>query len=315
MMQLGSVCANYLAAQVKTDKKIWVLDGDLADSYGAEHFAEQHPSNFISAGIAEQNMVSVAAGLATTGNHPWVFSFAAFLCYRAYDQIRICISQTKLPVTLVGSHAGGCCGRNGKTHVALNDIALMATLPNIDIWTPADALDTQFAVETLLSNKHPAYLRCPRDAQPNIDGVTETIRWIGQPTEIAIVSYGVSTQWAIKVQKILANENINVGILHFCKIWPIDNKMLKKFFHPIRLAIVIEDHYQLGGLKSILHNHSAEISCELISMAWPANWLGQSGDAESLLSYYGLSPEALSNRIKNILCTADAAKLEITGVE
>lgn len=317
MQQLGSVCAKYLAAQANVEKRIWVLDGDLADSDGAEHFVAQHPMNFIAGGIAEQNMVSVAAGLAAAANHPWVFSFAAFLCYRAYDQIRIGISQTNLPVTLVGSHAGGCGGRNGKTHLALNDIAVMATLPNIEIWTPADSLDMKFATQSILSAKRPAYLRCPRDPQPDLfKDYTETVRWIGQPSEIAIISYGLSTQWAVRAQQMLAEENIDVGVLHFCKLWPLDKQLLKKHFNNIKVAIVVEDHYPIGGLNSFLHHYNINDLCELISMAWPINWLGQSGDAESLLSCYGLSADAIVNKLKHIIHDAKVIqKLQTMSME
>jgi transketolase len=168
--RLGKIVSERLTLAAAKDSSIWVLDGDLADSYGADAFAAAHPDRFISAGIAEQSMVSVAAGLAACGIRPWVFSFAAFLTYRAYDQIRVGISQTGLPVALVASHAGGCGGRNGKTHVALNDVALMASLPRIAIWTPADAGDENWRSITLRGMVYlhtlgyPATHRCPFQA-------------------------------------------------------------------------------------------------------------------------------------------------------
>ena len=122
-LRLADHCGLHLSRLAETDERIRVLDGDLADSDGALHFAERHPDRFLMAGIAEQSMVSVAAGMASCGLRPWVFSFAAFLCYRAYDQVRVSVSQAGQPVTLVGSHSGGLSSRNGKTHAALNDIA------------------------------------------------------------------------------------------------------------------------------------------------------------------------------------------------
>lgn len=180
--QLAKVCGSYLVTKASSNSSIYVLDGDLADSDGAEIFAESLPERFIACGIAEQNMVSVAAGLASLQCRPWVFSFSAFLCYRAYDQIRVGISQTNLPVTLIGSHSGGCGGRNGKTHLALNDIAVMASLPGIHIWAPADSLDTKLAVDTILSKDHPAYIRFPRELTGHIPHGSGVVRWIGKST-------------------------------------------------------------------------------------------------------------------------------------
>lgn len=295
MQQLGRACGNYLVKKAYTDKRIWVLDGDLADSDGAESFAEHHKERFIAAGIAEQNMVSVAAGLAAMGCRPWVFSFAAFLCYRAYDQIRTCISQANLPVTLVGSHAGACGGRNGKTHIALNDIGLIATLPNMNIWAPADVADTELAVESILADDKPAYLRCPRDPLPFLAGDSNIVRWIGEPSATAIISYGYSTQWAIEVQKSLASQNIQMGVLHFCKLWPLSLDILNEYLYRVKIAFVIEDHYAFGGFKDCLQHIG--LDSRLVSCAWPSSWAGQSGSTEDLLTHYDLSKKHLVNKI------------------
>src|SRR4051812_32039274 len=140
MVRLGHTVADYVSSLACADDRIWVVDGDLGDSYGLDDAAiRKLGDRFIQAGIAEQTMVGLAAGLAACGLRPFVFSFAAFLCCRAYDQIRVCVSQTELPVVFVGSHAGGCNASNGKTHSIVNDVAIMATLPNVDVWAPADA--------------------------------------------------------------------------------------------------------------------------------------------------------------------------------
>lgn len=306
MLQLAKVCAEYLAEKATLQKNIWVLDGDLADSDGADAFLEHHPEKFLACGIAEQNMISVAAGMATSEQRPWVFSFAAFLCYRAYDQIRTCVSQAHLPVTLVGSHAGGCGGRNGKTHVALNDIALISTLNNIKIWTPADKNDVELAVNSTLADNSPAYIRCPRDPCPSIPNDNSSslpYRWIGNPSEVAIISYGLSTHWALKAQEILANDKINIGILHFCKIWPLEKNEINLLLKNVKTALVIEDHYAIGGLKTLIEH--LEPSCKLKTLAWPTDWHGQSGDSSSLLEQHELSPSFIYSKIKNLLVKKD----------
>lgn len=290
--KLGFVCGNYLVSKAINDKKLWVIDGDLADSDGAEPFAQAYPERFIAAGIAEQNMVSMAAGLATTGKHPWVFSFAAFLCYRAYDQIRTCISQTKLPVILVGSHAGACGGRNGKTHITLNDIAIMASLPNIDIWAPTDTQDTKYAIDCLLKENRAAYLRLPRDPQPEITTHNKVIQWLGEPCEIAILSYGLSTHWALATQKILQAQGYRIGVLHFCRVWPIDRYELEPLIHNVKHCFLLEDHYAFGGLHTCLQTTGLDIKTSTLS--WPANWLGQSGATKVMLEKHNLAPEQLA---------------------
>jgi transketolase len=298
MQQLARVCGNYLIEKGKVDSSIWVLDGDLADSDGADAFAE-HNSNFIQAGIAEQNMISMAAGLATTNCKPWVFSFAAFLCFRGYDQIRASLSHTCLPVVLVGSHAGACTGRNGKSHASLNDIAMMSSLPNIQIWTPGDASDVHYAVDTIMQEGLPAYLRCPRDALsllPEKGSVKPAFyRWIGEPSKIALCSHGYSTHWAVAIQNELKNHGIEVGVLHFCKLWPLDTELLAELTKNVEIAYVIEDHYPIGGLASFLHY--LKFDFEITSLAWPLDWHSQSGTAADLLQFHGLDSKSVAEKI------------------
>ncbi len=208
MWRLADHCGQYLSELAVADLRICVLDGDLADSDGAIHFAQRFPERFTMAGIAEQCMVSVAAGMASCGLKPWVFSFGAFLCYRSYDQIRVCLSQSRQPVTLVGSHTGGCSARNGKTHGALNDLALMASLPNMQVWAPGDTADLKFAMHSILGGDQPAYLRLPRRPLDALAGEPAPCRWIGTPQLVTLVSTGLGTHLALAAQKILLRAGI-----------------------------------------------------------------------------------------------------------
>lgn len=298
--RLGYVCSTHLAKKADDDSRIWVVDGDLADSEGAENFAAKHPDRFINAGIAEQNMVSLAGGLAATGARPWVFSFAAFLCYRAYDQIRVSVMQTEMPVTLVGSHAGACNGKNGKTHVALNDIALMTTLPKMSVWAPSDPEDVVKAVDSIMLDNSPSYIRLPRDpAQLFLPQGEGLVRWIGDPSKIAIISYGFSTQLALATQKILKERGVDVGILHFCKLWPLDINEVSALLKFVTCAFVIEDHYGLHGFISCLKH--VRVKTTLISMGWPIDWCGQSGSTEDILRHFKLLPEQIALEIEKKL--------------
>lgn len=295
MKKLGFICGEYLSEKAEVDSSIWVMDGDLADSDGAEEFMMKHPKRYIAAGIAEQNMVSMAAGMAASGLRPWAFSFAAFLCYRAYDQIRVCVSQTGLPVVLVGSHAGGCSGRNGKTHTALNDIAVMASLPKINIWAPTDENDTKLAIDMIIASKQPTYLRLPRDPQSIILQSKEEVRWIGKPSKVSLISYGASTNWALEAQRILLQQNIEVGVLHFCKIWPFSSEKISELLKEVEVTFVVEDHYAIGGLASLLAH--CKFNIEMHSLCWPSGWSGQSGQSEVLLDHFHLSGSRIAEKI------------------
>jgi transketolase len=283
-----------LSELAKTDERICALDGDLADSDGAIHFALQHPARFTMAGIAEQCMVSMAAGMASCGLRPWVFSFGAFLCYRAYDQVRVCLSQSRQAVTLVGSHTGGCSARNGKTHAALNDVALMASLPNMQVWSPGDVADLRFAMDNILLRDQPAYLRLPRrPLEQPLPGEPALCRWLGAPQPVALLSTGLGTQLALDAQQYLATHaDFRVGVLHCAQLAPLPIRALTEALRPCQLIFVIEDHYTFGGLASLLQH--AGLQGRIIPQGWPGDWSGRSGSDEDVLRENGLAPEHLA---------------------
>jgi transketolase len=287
VVKLGQVVAERVASLASTDRRIWVIDGDLGDSYGVDKLAHGNIGDrFIQAGIAEQTMVAVAGGLAACGLRPWLFSFAAFLCCRAYDQIRICVSQTKLPVVLIGSHVGGCNGANGKSHSILNDIAIMSTLPNIDIWSPADALDAEYAAEQAAAWPTATYIRLPREPQPLLPGEAGPFRWFGTPGPVVMVSTGLGTQWAFDVRSILASLGVEVAVLHLVRCAPVSDLEVINSLSSAERLIVIDDHYECGGLADILRRQFPRQAMSCI--AWPRGWMGASGGAEALRAACGI---------------------------
>jgi transketolase len=245
----------YLSEIAHQDSRIRVLDGDLADSDGAIHFAEAHPDRFTLAGAAEQCMVSMAAGLASCGLRPWVFSFASFLCYRAYDQIRVCVSQARQPVALVGSHSGGCGGRNGKTHLALNDIGLMASLPGMQVWAPASRSDVQLAVRLILGGDGPAYLRLPRMQLAEIPGDAAICRWLLPPQDVNFVSTGLGTHLALDAAHALEQHGLATGLLHCTRVYPLP-RQVREIAAESGHVLAVEDHYSSGGLASLIREVS-----------------------------------------------------------
>jgi transketolase len=295
MLRLGDHCGQFLRELAKKDDRIWVIDGDLADSDGAMHFSAGVPDRFIMAGIAEQSMVSMAAGMASCGLRPWVFSFAAFLVYRAYDQIRVCLSQCRQPVVLVGSHSGALTNRNGKSHAALNDIALMATLPHIHVWSPADPADLFYAANKILQDDHPAYLRLPRKPLENLPCTPGLIRVILPPQDVTIVSTGLGTQLALETQRRLAANGIKAGLIHCLLLSPLPSEALLQQLSGVKKIYVIEDHSIHGGLYTLIL--SLGLNAKIIPVGWPQNWSGQSGSDESIMEMHGVSPAQVCNRI------------------
>jgi transketolase len=297
-LRLADHCGRFLAEEAYRDPRIWVLDGDLADSDGAHHFANEHPRRFVMAGIAEQAMVSVAAGMARCGLRPFVFSFAAFLCYRAYDQVRVGLSQAGQPVVLVGSHSGGCASRNGKTHAALNDLALMASLPRIQVWAPAGPEDVRLAARQLLAGSNPGYLRLPRRPLEDFPGVAAALRWIaGGPGEassrVAFAGCGLGSHLAAAARRWLEERGHAVGQLHLCRISPLPED-LEENLAGVDTLLVVEDHYGFGGLASLLQERA--LHARIIPIGWPRWWSGKSGDDDKLLSLGKLDAEALARQ-------------------
>lgn len=290
-LRLADHCGLYLSERARVDPRIWVLDGDLADSDGAGHFAEHHPERFLTCGIAEQAMVSVAAGMASCGLRPFVFSFAAFLCCRAYDQIRVSVAQTRQPVTLVGSHSGGCASRNGKTHAVLNDVALIASLPGVEVWAPAGPAEARFACRTVLGRSGPAYLRLPRRPLDDLPGEPAPFRWLSEPAPVALLGTGFGTHLAFEAQRLLAAGGSPVGTLHCPQVAPLPGG-LGEALDTVRELFVVEDHARFSGLAARLRE--LDPPCRIHSVGWPPAWPGQSGEDHELLRLHGLAPEQIA---------------------
>lgn len=295
-MKLAEHLALHLCEHAKQDDALFVLDGDLADSNGADAFAAGFPERFLMAGIAEQNLVSVAAGLANVGQKPWAFSFAAFLVYRAYDQIRMGLAQSLQPVVLVGSHAGALASRNGKSHATLNDIALMSTLPHVEVHAPADRKDVAWLVDRLVEQPKPAYIRLPRadvDALPGLDGAAGAVRVLAPPASTTIVSTGLATHWASALVRRMVADGQRVGLLHVPQLKPLPD--LTALLEDVQTVVTLEDHVTLGGLGSLLqdrfpHRH-------IHKLGWPVSFPGASGSDEELRRAHGLDLDGLTQTL------------------
>jgi transketolase len=287
-MKLAEYLADQLCSLAETDEALFVLDGDLADSDGADRFANR----FLMAGIAEQNLVSVAAGLASTGRKPWAFSFAAFLACRAYDQIRICLAQSKQPVVLVGSHAGGLSARNGKSHAVLNDIAMMTSLPHIEVYAPADSKDVDWLTRLLVASPRAAYVRLPRadiDSMPKLSGDAGPIRIIAPPATRTLISTGLATHWAAALALKLTALGQPIGLIHLPCLKPFPD--LTEALQDVDVIITLEDHVTHGGLGSLVQDCFP--SRPVTKLGWPVEFAGASGSDDDILRAFSLNSEAL----------------------
>ena len=222
-----------LARLGEENKNIVVLDADLSTATKTEIFAEKFPDRFINVGIAEQNLMGIAAGLSTFGKIPYASTFAVFAAGRAYEQIRNSIAYPKLNVKICATHAGITVGEDGATHQMLEDLSLMRSLPNMTVMCTSDDTQTRWAVREISKIKGPVYLRLCRLATPIIyEPVDEINKFeigkavqIGEGTDASILATGVTVSEAIKAQEILKQKGINVRIIDFHTIKPIDREI------------------------------------------------------------------------------------------
>jgi transketolase len=301
MKRLGHEIADQLSIVASARDDIWVLDGDLGDSYGLYDDANQpRYQNFVQVGIAEQTMVAAAAGLAAVGKRPWVFSFSAFLCNRAADQIRTCVAQTRLPVVLVGSHAGAATGSNGSSHAALGDIGLINALGEIEVWAPADSNDVVDLVQQLTKYPRPAYIRASREPCPLLPLPAGQHRSNRIPGDVVLLSTGLGSQWTNEVVEVLAKKGVKVPWSHIARI---GDDLLDECFAELprmRVAVVIEDHAARGGLADAVRRRAPR-SLHIESIAWPCGWQSESGQLADLRQAYRLDTPTIVQRIEQLV--------------
>ena len=283
-----------------------VLDADLAEATKTITFKKKHPDKFIDCGIAEGNMMSIAAGLATTGHVVFASSFAMFAAGRAFEQVRNSIGYPHLNVKIGATHAGISVGEDGATHQCCEDIGLMRTIPGMTIINPADDNEARQAVRAAAKACGPFYLRFGRLAIPNVldDSYKFEIGKGVQLTEgndIAIVATGLMVGEAIKAREILANEGIHARVINIATIKPIDKEILCKAALETGAIVTAEEHNIIGGLGSAVAETVCERGCPVpVVRVGVEDVFGKSGPAVELLKVFGLCAE-------NIVAKAKAA--------
>jgi len=285
------------------NENIVVLDADLSSATKTNIFAKSIPERFFNMGIAEQNMMSTAAGMATCGNIPYVSTFAMFAAGRAYDQIRNSICYPKLNVKICATHAGITVGEDGATHQMIEDLALMRAIPNLTVMCTSDDTQTKWAVREISKIDGPVYLRLCRLATPVI--YNENTKFeigkavqIGEGTAATVFATGVTVSEALKAKEELAEKGINIRVVDFHTIKPIDKEVIIKCARETDKLISIEDHNIIGGLGSAIAEVLTENEPKKLIRLGIKDTFGKSGKAEELMAYFNITSE---NIVKSIL--------------
>ena len=287
------------------NKDVVVFDADLSGATKTSIFAKQFPGRFFDMGIAEQDMMSTAAGMSTFGKIPYVSTFAVFAAGRAYDQIRNSICYPKLNVKICATHAGITVGEDGATHQMLEDLGMMRGLPNMTVLCTSDDTQTKWAVEEISKINGPVYLRLCRLGTPVIYDETQKFEigkavQIGEGTDATIFATGVTVAESLKAKEELAKEGINVRVVDVHTIKPIDKELIIKCAKETKKLVSIEDHIIIGGLGTAISDVLTQNYPTKLTKIGINDTFGKSGKAEELMEYYGLTAGNIIKKVKEI---------------
>ncbi len=288
------------------NEKIVTLDADLSKSTMTMHFAQKFPQRFFNMGIAEANMIGVAAGLSNAGKIPFAASFGCFLTGR-YDQIRMSVAFSGSNVRLIGTHAGVGIGEDGHSQMALEDLALMRSLPNMTVFQPADEWETKEFIRWSLEHQGPCYMRLTRQNLPALNrknkkfavGQWDLLTDLSADGGIVIIGSGSLLAVGITAADQLVNHQKSaVDVINANWIQPYDEKLLEKVLQrKPRLIVTLEDHYRTGGLGSVVAEFLSSHSQHAPLLRIGVEGFGQSGSPADNYKHYGFTPEAIVAKI------------------
>lgn len=288
------------------NKDIVVLDADLSSSTKTKVFAEAFPDRFFNTGIAEANMIGVAAGLASCGKIPFASTFAVFGAGRAYEQIRNSVCYPKLNVKVAVTHSGLTVGEDGATHQMLEDITLMRALPNMTVTVPADANETKAIVRWAVGYKGPVYIRMGRAKCDDI--IPEDYKFVPgksmelcQGSDVTIIACGIMTSKAVCAAKELEKQGIHARVINMSSIKPIDAEAIVKAAKETGAILTCEEHTVNGGLGGAVAEVLAKNCPAIMSMIGTNDTFGESGTADSLLEKYGLTVDHIVEEAEKLL--------------
>ena len=282
-----------------------VLDADLSGATMTKNFSKAYPERFFNMGIAESNMVGVAAGLATCGKKPFAATFAMFAAGRAFEQVRNSVAYPHLNVKVVGSHGGLSVGEDGATHQCCEDFATMRSIPGMLVCCPCDGHEMKLAVKALLDYEGPAYLRLGRLA---VETVTDTIPGytfeLGKGTtlkdgsDVTIVATGMMVQMALKAAEMLQADGIDARVIDMHTIKPLDEALLLRAARETGAVVTTEEHNILGGLGEAVAGYLSGVCPVPVVRHGVNDVFGRSGKAPLVLEHYGLTPEGIATQAR-----------------
>lgn len=284
-----------------------VVDADVGNSTRTEWFGKKHPDRFFNIGIAESNLVGVAAGLASSGKMSLIASFAAFITCNAYDQIRMSVAYPRLNVKVVGSHAGISIGEDGASQMGIEDVSLMCSLPGFVVIVPADEESAKAATKAMLEYDGPVYLRCGRPDVPKIYPTAPAPFTIGKAnvlnegTDLTIIANGLMVASALDAADTLAAEGIKARVLDMHTVKPIDVAALTAAANETGAIVVAEEHLAHGGLGSVVATTLAAIKPVPIRYVNLGDTFGESGSPEALIEKYGMNAPTVVAAAKAVL--------------
>ena len=285
-----------------------VLDADLAGATMSKGFGQAYPNRFFNMGIAEANMMGVAAGLAACGKMAFASSFAMFASGRAFEQVRNSIVYPQLNVKVVGAHGGLSVGEDGATHQCIEDLGIMSTIPGMMVINPCDGNEMRHAVRALAEYKGPAYLRMGRLA---VDTVTDAIEGynfelgkgitLRDGSDVTIAATGLTVQMALTAAEMLAAEGISARVLDIHTIKPLDTELILKAAQETGCIVTSEEHNIVNGLGSAVSAYLSEVCPTPVVRHGVEDVFGRSGKAQDVLEAYGISPAGIIEKVKKAL--------------
>jgi len=290
------------------DDNIYVFDADLKSCTMTQYFAEKYPRRFYNIGIAEANMVGIAAGFAACGATALVHTFAIFAAGRVYDQVRNSVAYPGLNVKVVGSHAGLTVGEDGATHQSIEDISLMRTIPGMTVVVPCDSHETRLATAAVLAQSGPCYLRTGRGAVECITSEMKGYRFeIGKGVQLtegedaAIIACGLMVQEALKAAQLLKEEGVRARVINMHTIKPIDRDTVIKAAVETGAVVTAEEHSVIGGLGSAVAEVLAAEALVPLEFVGVDDCFGHSGAPDELLEKYGLTAKDIAESTKKAI--------------
>ncbi len=290
----------------QSNKNVVVLCADLKQSLKVDEFAKQYPIRFYEFGIAEQNMMSAAAGMTIINKIPFVVSYAAFNPGRNWDQLRVSVCYSNANVKILGGHAGLTTGPDGASHQALEDIAITRTLPNLVVLVPCDEEEARKATIAAVKHKGPVYIRASRENCLNITNKYSkfeigTANVLREGEDITIIACGITTQFAIQASDKLREQKIKAAVINLHTIKPLDEKTILKYAKKTNKIITIEEHQIQGGMGSAVAEYLSQNYPTKIEMIGVNDSFGESGDGYELLEKYNISSSEIIKRAKSLM--------------